>query len=191
MRVVAGALRGRALKAPPGDATRPTGSRVKEALFSILGDVTELAVLDLYAGSGALAIEALSRGARSAVLVEAARPALACLRDNLTKLGLDASAKVLAVRVESALPQLVRLGPFDLVLCDPPWKDITAARSTLEALAAAGAFTADACIVLEHAAKDPPAAPESSLLRVSDERRWGDTAVQLLRPAAAPADSAP
>jgi 16S rRNA (guanine966-N2)-methyltransferase len=184
--VIAGTLRGRALKAPPGDATRPTGARVKEALFSILGDVSELAVLDLYAGSGALAIEALSRGARAAVLVESARPALACLRDNLTKLGLEGSAKVLPLRVETALQQLVRLGPFDLVLCDPPWKDVAAARSVLEALAAAGAFTDAARIALEHGAKDPPTAPELSILRVRDERRWGDTAVQLLEPAAAP-----
>jgi 16S rRNA (guanine966-N2)-methyltransferase len=187
VRVIAGALRGRALKAPPGDATRPTGARVKEALFSILGDVTQLAVLDLYAGSGALGIEALSRGARSAVMVESARPALVCLRDNLTALGLAQSGKVLPVRVEAALQQVVRLGPFDLVLCDPPWKDIAAARAALEALAAAGGLAAGARVALEHAAKDPPRAPEPSLLRVADERRWGDTAIQLLEPAAAPA----
>ncbi|RYZ01134.1 MAG: 16S rRNA (guanine(966)-N(2))-methyltransferase RsmD [Myxococcales bacterium] len=190
MRVIAGALRGRALKAPPGDATRPTGARVKEALFSILGDMTDLAVLDLYAGSGALGIEALSRGARSAVLVESARPALTCLRENVAKLGLEGSAKVLPLRVEAALQQVARLGPFDLVLCDPPWKDIAAARATLEALATARAFSAGARIALEHSAKDPPPAPEASLLRVCDERRWGDTAVLLLEPADAPASHA-
>lgn len=187
VRVVAGTLRGRALKAPPGDATRPTGARVKEALFSILGDVSDLAVLDLYAGSGALSIEALSRGARSAVLVESARPALACLRDNLQKLGVEARATVLPLRVEAVLGQLQRLGPFDLVLCDPPWKDIAAARGALEKLAAAGLVTAAARIALEHAAKEPPPSPVPSLLRVYDERRWGDTAVTLLEPADAPA----
>lgn len=187
MRVIAGSLRGRPLKAPAGDATRPTGARVKEALFSILGDVADLSVLDLYAGSGALGIEALSRGARSAVFVESARPALACLRENLTKLGLDACAKSLPVRVETATQQLVRLGPFELVLCDPPWKDSVAARAALESLAASGAFAAGARIVLEHAAKDPPPAPEPSRLRVCDERRWGDTAVLLLEPADVPA----
>jgi 16S rRNA (guanine966-N2)-methyltransferase len=187
MRVVAGRLRGRALKAPDGDATRPTGARVKEALFSILADVSDARVLDLYSGSGALGIEALSRGARSAVFVEAARPALACLRENLTKLGLNDTAEVLPVRVESALAQLRRLGPFDLVLCDPPWRDVLAAWRGLEALAAAGLFAQDARVVLEHAAKGPPPPPEgASPLRRYDERRWGDTAVSLFEPADAP-----
>ena len=179
MRVIAGQLRGRAISAPPGDATRPTGARVKEALFSILGDVSGARVLDLYAGSGALGIEALSRGASAAVFVEAARPALACLRDNLTKLGLDDVATTLPLRVENAGVQLGRHAPFELVLCDPPWRDVKAARARLEALANAGLFAAGARIVLEHAAKDPPAPEATSRLRVCDERRWGDTAVTL------------
>jgi 16S rRNA (guanine966-N2)-methyltransferase len=179
VRVIAGQLRGRAISAPPGDATRPTGARVKEALFSILGDVSGARVLDLYAGSGALGIEALSRGASAAVFVEAARPALACLRDNLTKLGLDDVATTLPLRVENAGVQLGRHAPFELVLCDPPWRDVKAARARLEALANAGLFAAGARIVLEHAAKDPPAPEATSRLRVCDERRWGDTAVTL------------
>jgi 16S rRNA (guanine966-N2)-methyltransferase len=189
VRVVAGSLRGRNLKAPPGDATRPTGARVKEALFSILSDVSELSVLDLYAGSGALGIEALSRGARSCVFVESARPAVVCLRENLTKLGLEGPAQVLATRVDAAAPQLLRVGPFDLVLCDPPWKDIELARAALEALARAGAFAPGCRIALEHAAKDPPPALEPSLLRAYDQRRWGDTAVTFLEPANAPGDA--
>lgn len=186
MRVVAGTLRGRPLKAPPGDATRPTGARVKEALFSILGDVSDQVVLDLYAGSGALGIEALSRGARSAVFVESARPAMGCLRENLNKLGIEANASTLPVRAEAALGQLRRLGPFDLVLCDPPWRDIAAARKTLEELAAAGLFAPAARIVLEHSAKEPPTQPERSRLRVCDERRWGDTAITVFQPADVP-----
>jgi 16S rRNA (guanine966-N2)-methyltransferase len=180
VRVIAGRLRGRVLVAPAGDATRPTGARVKEALFSILGDVAGARVLDLYAGSGALGIEALSRGAASAVFIEAARPALACLRENLTKLALDGVATTLPLRVESAAAKLTRHGPFELVLCDPPWRDVKAARQELEALASAGLFSAGARIVLEHAAKDPPPAPEgASRLRMCDERHWGDTAVTL------------
>src|SRR5882724_5521373 len=138
MRVIAGRLGGRALKAPAGDATRPTGARVKEALFSILGDMSALSVLDLYAGSGALGIEAVSRGAGSVVFVESARPALACLRENLTKLGLESVASVLPLRVESALPRLRKYGPFGLVLCDPPWRDAETARLQLLTLAEAG-----------------------------------------------------
>ena len=187
MRVVAGRLRGRALKAPAGDATRPTGARVKEALFSILADVSDARVLDLFSGSGALGIDALSRGARSAVFVESARPALSCLRENLTTLGLDDTAQVLPVRVESALAQLRRLGPFDLVLCDPPWRDVLAAWRGLEELATGGLFAPGARVVLEHAAKGPPPPPEgASPLRRYDERRWGDTAVSLFEPADAP-----
>src|SRR6185295_8236746 len=96
MRVIAGRLGGRRLVAPRGLATRPTSDRVREALFSMLGDVAGAMVLDLYAGTGALAIEALSRGAERAVFVENARPALAALHENLGSLGLEGKAKVLA-----------------------------------------------------------------------------------------------
>lgn len=182
MRVIAGRLGGRSLKAPPGDATRPTGARVKEALFSILGDVRGYKVLDLYAGSGALGIEALSRGAAFALFVESARPALACLRENLAKLELSASSRVLPLRVELAKGQLAALGPFDLVLCDPPWKDAAQALQALEYLSALGIFSPTARVVLEHAAKDELAPPgATSALVVADERRWGDTAVTLFR----------
>jgi len=188
VRVIAGRLGGRALKAPAGDATRPTGARVKEALFSILGDLSGLKVLDLYAGSGALGIEAVSRGAGSVVFVESARPALACLKENLAKLGLESSANVLPLRVESALAQLGKYGPFGLVLCDPPWRDVEAARLGLMALAGAGLLTPGARVALEHAAKDPqPATEGASPLRVCDERRWGDTAITFYEPADVPA----
>jgi 16S rRNA (guanine966-N2)-methyltransferase len=186
MRVVAGRLRGRTLAAPPGDATRPTGARAKEALFAILSDVSGLRVLDLYAGSGALGIEALSRGATFTVFVEAARPALACLRENLTKLGLEREGLSLPMRVAAARAQLVKHGPFDLVLCDPPWKDVASARDELEQLARAQLFAAEARIVLEHSAKAPPREPAGSWLVVVDQRRWGDTAVTIYQPAGVP-----
>lgn len=190
MRVIAGRLRGRGLKAPPGDATRPTGARVKEALFSILGDVTGLRVLDLYAGSGALGIEALSRGAAFALFVEAGRPAVISLRENLSKLDLGAVSKLLPLRAEAA--PLAAAGPFDLVLCDPPWRDAQAALDLLDQLARQGVFAPDARVVLEHAAKDTLAAPPA--LEVRDERRWGDTAITFFRlagPADAPVSTAP
>jgi 16S rRNA (guanine966-N2)-methyltransferase len=186
VRVIAGTLRGRALKAPAGDATRPTGARVREALFSILGDVAHLKVLDLYAGSGALGIEALSRGASSAVFVESARPALLCLRENLTKLGLTNVSTALGRRVEDVASELAKRGPFELVLCDPPWRDVEAAASALEALARAGSFAVGARIALEHSAKQPAPMANPSRLRVFDERRWGDTGVTLLEPADVP-----
>jgi 16S rRNA (guanine966-N2)-methyltransferase len=179
--VIAGRLGGRSLKAPAGDATRPTSARVKEALFSILGDLAGFKILDLYAGSGALGIEALSRGAAHAVFVESARAALICLRENLTKLGLSERAKVLPARVEALKGQLVSLAPFDLVLCDPPWRDAARALEALDGLAGLGIFSPGARIVLEHAAKDSPV-PQGGVgaLVVRDQRRWGDTAVTVL-----------
>ncbi len=158
MRVIAGALRGRVLSAPPGDATRPTGARVREALFSILADVSGHKVLDLYAGSGALGIEALSRGAASAVFVESSRPALQCLRENLGKLGLAGVSTVLGRRAEGCESELGRHGPFDLVLCDPPWRDVEAAATLLSELCRRGLFAPGGRVVLEHAAKQPPPA---------------------------------
>jgi 16S rRNA (guanine966-N2)-methyltransferase len=187
VRVIAGRLGGRTLKAPAGDATRPTGARVKEALFSILGDVSELNVLDLYAGSGALGIEALSRGAAFAVFVESARSAQASLRENLTKLGLTTRALLLPLRVEAASARLRERAPYQLVLCDPPWRDVDAARRELETLAGAGLLARGARVVLEHGAQDPPADVSGPSLLVSvDARRWGDTAVTVYEPADVP-----
>jgi 16S rRNA (guanine966-N2)-methyltransferase len=177
VRVIAGSLRGRTLKAPAGDATRPTGARVKEALFSILGDLSSLRVLDLYAGSGALGIEALSRGAASAVFVECARPAISCLRENLSKLDLSARSRLLPLRVEAARATLALAAPFDLLLCDPPWRDAGGAVDQLSALVAAGLLAPGARVVLEHSAKDSWNAPAG--LEVGDQRRWGDTAVTI------------
>jgi 16S rRNA (guanine966-N2)-methyltransferase len=176
MRVIAGTLGGRRLVAPKGLATRPTGERVREALFSILGSVEGATVLDLYAGTGALGIEALSRGARRAVFVESARPALVALRENLDSLGLAARAKVLAVDVERAPKDLGRDGPFDLVVADPPWAVVAAAARALERVTAT-ALAPGARVVLEHAARD--AAPVVAGLVVRSTRAWGDTAVTI------------
>lgn len=182
MRVVGGRLRSRALVAPKGDATRPTTDRVRESLFAVLGDLHGAVVLDLYAGTGALAIEALSRGARRAVCVEHARPALAALEKNRASLGLVEELEVVARRVEAAGPLLVGRGPFDLVLADPPYADVAdgglvAALGPL--LATAGVLADEALVVIERASRD--AAPVLPGLLLEEERRWGDTAVSLHR----------
>jgi 16S rRNA (guanine966-N2)-methyltransferase len=175
MRVIAGALGGRTLKAPRGQSTRPTSDRVREALFSVLGDVSGARVLDLYAGTGALGIEALSRGASRAVFVENARPALEVLRDNLRTLGLGPVSRVLAQPVQRALAALPPEGPFDLVLLDPPYAALVEAALVLAALPALTA--PGARIVLEHARRD--AAPEVLGLALEDTRLYGDTAVSF------------
>jgi 16S rRNA (guanine966-N2)-methyltransferase len=120
VRVVAGTLGGRRLTAPPGDATRPTSDRVREALFSILGDIAGLHALDLFAGSGALGIEALSRGAASVTFVDRAPRALRAVRANLDALGLIAT--VVRRDALAALGDAARRGDqYDLVLLDPPY----------------------------------------------------------------------
>jgi 16S rRNA (guanine(966)-N(2))-methyltransferase RsmD len=177
LRVIAGEFGGRLLKTPRGQTTRPTSARVREALFSVLGNVRGARVLDLYAGSGALGIEALSRGAERLVSVEAERNAVACIRANLTALGLDSRASVLAQPVRRSLPLLVQHGPFDLVFCDPPWSDLPTVRADLARLVGGGIFAPEVRLVLEHAARDGE--PELDGLIAYDRRRWGDTAVAL------------
>jgi 16S rRNA (guanine966-N2)-methyltransferase len=123
-RIVAGSASGRRLRTRSGIATRPTSERVREAMFSsvgsILGSVTGLGVLDLYAGSGALGLEAMSRGAGHATLVEASRRAADLIRRNAAELGLP-MVTVLATRVERLISRPPVDGPFDLVLADPPY----------------------------------------------------------------------
>lgn len=178
MRVIAGRLGGRRLVAPRGRSTRPTSDRVREALFSMLGDVTGARVLDVYAGTGALGIEALSRGAARATFVESARPALAALRENLASLGLGDAARVVPLPAERAHADVERDGPFELVLADPPYDRLGEAASFLLRLASApGALAEGVRVVLEHAARAP--APALPPLEHRTTRTYGDTAVSL------------
>jgi len=176
VRIVAGRLGGRRLVAPKGASTRPTGDRVKEALFSVLGSLEGAHVVDLYAGTGALGLEALSRGATDVVLVEAASPALAALRENVRALGCEAACTVVGARVERAIERLAKQGPFDLVIADPPWAELEAATRAIAALLGAGALAQEGIVVLEHAAED---APSIAGLAVRDRRRYGDTGLTL------------
>jgi 16S rRNA (guanine966-N2)-methyltransferase len=170
VRVVAGEFKGRRLHAPRGAGTRPTADRVREALFSILGDVSGARVLDLYAGSGALGIEALSRGAESAVFVERDRRALAALRRNLNAVGADAE-----VRSEDALRFILHPeGVFDLVFCDPPYDEASRVAVALsEALPAM--LADDARIVTESDKRNPLTLP----LPLVVERTYGDTRIAI------------
>ncbi len=177
MRIIAGRLGGRRLVAPPGEATRPTSDRVREALFSILGDLSGAIVLDLYAGTGALGIEALSRGATRALFVEEAGPALRALRRNLTALGLEPMSHVLALPVARAHAAILSRGPFDLVFADPPYEAVHAAAADLAAVLGSGALRAGARVVLEHATGE---APPDLGLEIVDERRYGTTSLTFL-----------
>lgn len=178
MRIVAGRLGGLRLVAPKGQATRPTGDRVKEALFAILGPLggEGSRALDLYAGSGALGLEALSRGCEQVVFVEEARGALEALRANIVHVKGEATCVVVPKSVERALGSLGAT-PFPLVLADPPYADVTSGKAVraLAALVARGLLAAGGRLVLEHASAD--ASPSIEGLAPADTRRYGDTSL--------------
>jgi len=171
MRVIAGELRGRPLAAPAGEEVRPTSDRAREALFSMLGDVSGLEVLDLYAGTGALAIEALSRGAAEAVLVDV-RPEAAAA--NVAALRLEDRATVVG---EDALRYLRRPGPqFDLILCDPPYRLAARLGSDLAQLLRSR-IRPGGRIVVESAARGPLELG----LEPWRERRYGEALLRIYR----------
>jgi 16S rRNA (guanine(966)-N(2))-methyltransferase RsmD len=170
VRVIAGSAKGRRLQAPAGTETRPMMDRVKEALFSSLGErVVDARVLDLYAGSGSLGIESLSRGARSATFVERGKPALTALRANLVAVGLE--GRVVAADVDAFLG---RAGEsFDLVFVDPPYRlSLALVDKVLEGVAAR-LEVEGVMVVHRRAGEDAPAAPAGA--RLIDERRYGGT----------------
>jgi len=184
MRITGGQFGSRALKAPKGSLTRPTSDRVREALFSILGRRAAAdSVLDLYAGTGALGLEALSRGAGSVVFVERSKEALAALNANVEALGVRGRVRVLALPIERALRGLHE-EHFDLVLADPPYADVEsgAAAKAIETLVVP-LMSEEALLVLEHASRDP--APAIGKLRQEGSRKYGDTTLSFY--AASPA----
>jgi 16S rRNA (guanine966-N2)-methyltransferase len=177
MRVVAGRFGGRRLRAPAGRATRPTSDRVREALFSILGErVVDAQVLDLFAGSGALGLEALSRGAAGATFVDSAPAAIRAVSDNLAALETGAQ-----VRREDALRFLdgaARAGRhYDLVFLDPPYR--LAERLGRPLSDALPAVLAPGAVVV---AESDHRAPLALTLPLHDERRYGDTLIRLHGP---------
>ncbi len=155
---------------------------MREALFSRLGYVPGAKVLDLYAGTGALGIEAISRGAVRAVFIESARPAVTALRANLEALKLTADTQVFAQPITSALRFLKALGPFDLVFLDPPYAQLPEVPPIVAALLKADALSATARVIVEHAKKDK--APPLPGLDEPDTRLYGTTAVSLYHRAA-------
>jgi 16S rRNA (guanine966-N2)-methyltransferase len=174
MRVIAGIHGGRRLQAPPGTDTRPTADRVREALFSILaGRTQEARVLDLFAGSGALGIEALSRGAKEATFVDKAAPAIRAITANLETLGADGT--VVRAEARRFLGGASRSGrSYDLVFLDPPYRlDAALARALPAAVKAV--LAPGATVVSESDRR----APLEIALPIDDERRYGDTLIRI------------
>ena len=185
MRIVGGSLRGRRLRAPAGVRVRPTGERVREALFDILlhGGMSKplegAHVADLFAGTGALGLEALSRGAATLTAVESEADVRGVLRANIEALGCADRATVVACDA-TRLPPAVAAS--HLVLLDPPYRSGLAAPA-LTALVEGGWLDDQATIVVEHGVDDPFEPP--SVLALQDQRRYGRTALTFLSPAAA------
>lgn len=174
MRVIAGRFGGHGLQTPRGAATRPTSDRVREALFSVLADkVVDARVLDLYAGSGALGIEALSRGAETATFVDSSAAAVRAIRANLDALGVEAEVR------RADVPRFLRNASdgarqYDLVLLDPPYREAERLSRVLsEALPAV--LARGALIVTESDHR----APLDLDLPLADERRYGDTRIRI------------
>ena len=187
MRIVAGSLRGKTIDAPSGEDTRPTTDRVREALFSSLyslrGDFEGAVVLDAFAGSGALGIEALSRGAARAVFYERADKAIAVLKRNITGCKLQEGAAEIIRRDILTHPPAASQSPFDLVFLDPPYAfEASKVLQMVESIRLSGALAPGALIVYEHALKDASAvasAFENLSYEVETAKKYGKTGVTI------------
>lgn len=180
MRIVGGEFRGRSLAAPDGKAIRPTSDRTREAMFNVIAHgypekLEGARVLDLFAGTGALGLEALSRGAAHCLFVEEAAPARALIRDNVEALGLIGRTKIFR-RDAATLGPAGTIAPFDLVFADPPYGKGLAERALAQALSG-GWLKPGALVVVEESAATPFS--PSVGLKPLDRRDYGDTTVQF------------
>jgi 16S rRNA (guanine966-N2)-methyltransferase len=183
MRIVGGTLKGSRLAAPASDRVRPTSDRAREAVFNILAhgidgfDIEGARVLDLFAGTGALGLEALSRGARSCLFVDDHAESRALIRRNVETLALTGVTRIFR-RDATRLGPAERMGPFDLVFADPPYGKGLAERA-LASAREGGWLASGAVVVVEESADAELSAPEG--FAEIDRRRYGDTQVVFLR----------
>ena len=177
MRIIAGSMRSRTIVAPKGNDTRPTLDRTRESLFSILaGNCIDARVLDLYAGSGALALESISRGAESAVVCDCSREAAKAIRQNIETLKLQEEVRFLFMQDLQAVALLGKeKAQFDLVFLDPPYRIST--DPACKAMAEAGILMDGALVVIEHDVRMSPA-PEKCF-ELIDKRQYRDTMISF------------
>jgi 16S rRNA (guanine966-N2)-methyltransferase len=174
VRIVAGSRKGHRIDAPRGAVTRPTSDRVREAVFSILGSVEGAQVLDLFAGSGAMGLEALSRGAAGCVFVESDRQAARVIQSNLEKLRLTGAVVVARDAAAVLREELVRERRYDLVLADPPYEEWERQEPTLAQLVPT-VLADDGLVVVETAERTEPALP----LALVTTRRYGSARITV------------
>jgi 16S rRNA (guanine966-N2)-methyltransferase len=181
MRVISGQAKGRRLKTPKGREVRPTADRVKEALFNILPrDLTGRRVLDLFAGTGNLSMEALSRGAAESVLVEISRDAAKLIEENLRSLGFTARSRVLTASVFKTVRRLARGGEsFDLIFLDPPYEQGLVGE-TLKTIAKEPLLGENGVMVAEHSVREKVEERYGALV-LTDRRRYGDTELSFFQ----------
>ncbi len=179
MRVIGGIAKGRRVKSFKGQSLRPTADRVKEALFNILPhDLSGWKVLDLFAGTGNLTFEALSRGAEQACLVDVSREARKMIRKNIKALGFSRSARVLDIPVLRAIHVLAGRGDkFDLILADPPY-DKGWVERVLRSLAQEELLEEDGILVVEHSTREEVKESYGSMV-LQDQRRYGGTCLSF------------
>ncbi len=181
MRVIGGQARGRRLKVPKGRSLRPTSARVKEALFDILPhDLSGAKVLDLFAGTGNVTIEALSRGAAEAILIDSSKESGKAIRENVRRLGLADRTKVWIVPVTHAVKLLARRGEtFDIIFLDPPYEQGWVAP-TVKAVAQGGLLRQTGVVIAEHSFREELQSRYGALV-LCDQRRYGGTLLSFFR----------
>jgi 16S rRNA (guanine(966)-N(2))-methyltransferase RsmD len=186
MRIIGGQARGRRLKAPKGQSLRPTAARVKEALFDILPrDLSGVKLLDLYAGTGSVTIEALSRGAAEAMAIDSSSESGKIIRENLRRARFVDRAKVWIIPVARALRLLARRGEsFDMIFLDPPYEQ-RLVETTLKIVAKGGLLRPAGVLIAEHSIREELAQRYDSLL-LDDQRRYGSTLLTFFRSASIP-----
>jgi 16S rRNA (guanine966-N2)-methyltransferase len=177
MRIIAGSRKGARIFVPKGLATRPTGDRVREAAFNLIGPVDGGEVLDLFAGSGAMGLEALSRGAARAVFVESDREACRTIERNLDKLRLTGAVVVCADAPRALAAEVAAGRRYDLVLVDPPYELFSSLQTRFASYLPA-VLAQDGLLVLETAAADEPSLP----LRLRTSRRYGSARLTVFEP---------
>lgn len=179
MRIIGGTARGRKLKTQAGRATRPTADRVREAIFNIVSSkVPNAAILDLFAGSGAMGIEALSRGASSAVFIESDRDAAATIKSNLDACVFAAPSKVIVGMLPKALGRfIINEENFDLIFIDPPYES-GLAEKTLFAVAERNMICADGIAIIEHSVRETMPEDATTLIKAR-EKKYGSTLISF------------
>jgi 16S rRNA (guanine966-N2)-methyltransferase len=178
MRIIGGEARGRPVRLPGGCRIRPTADRVKKSLFDILHPVTGKSFLDLFAGSGNVGLESLSRGALCAVFVERDLRLVEAIRKSITQLAFSARAEVIAADAERGIGRLAQKKRFDLIFADPPY-DEGFAIETLKWLERGELLAENGIIVLQHSIRETLEELQIQTLAVTDQRRYGDTVLSF------------